>query len=200
MFEIIENDLTPELIEKYSIPLISKYMIYFDPVTYDILSMTNEKRKDLTNFFEIDFEKVRPFLEGKQDPRQYKVVLNPSNTFELVSKIINQDLKSSVLVPISLSALDSCLNVVHTNSSWKILLSDNEQKRLTNNIVDYVLYIFITSKHNKNFLYRTVTVNLDELIKNGEVIIPFESSLENDLSKIMLSTIKFFESYSLKHE
>ena len=200
MFEIIEDDLTPEFIEKYTLPTMQKYMVYFDPLTYDILSITNEKRNDLSNFFEVEFDKIKIFLEGKADPRQYKLILNPSKTFEIISKVINQDSKSSVLVPIVAKDEDTSLTVVHTPTSWKILISENEKSRLANAIIDYSLYIFVTSMQNKNFLYRTISVNLEELIKTGESTFVFEDSIESDRSKIMLSTIKFFESYSLKYE
>ena len=125
MFEIIEDDLTPEFIEKYTLPTMQKYMVYFDPLTYDILSITNEKRNDLSNFFEVEFDKIKIFLEGKADPRQYKLILNPSKTFEIISKVINQDSKSSVLVPIVAKDEDTSLTVVHTPTSWKILISEN---------------------------------------------------------------------------
>ena len=200
MFEIIENDLTPELDKKYTLPPMQKHMVYFDPLTYDILSITNEKRNDLTNFFEVDFDKVKIFLEGKADPRQYKLMLNPSKTFEIISKVINQDSKSSVLVPILLNNEDSSLTIIHTLDCWKILISENEKSRLAHTIIDYSLNIFVTSVKNKNFLYRTIVVNLEELIKNGESTVAFENSIESDRSKIMLSTIKFFESYNLKYE
>lgn len=200
MFEIIEDDLTPEFIEKYTLPTMQKYMVYFDPLTYDILSITNEKRNDFSNFFEVEFDKIKIFLEGKADPRQYKLILNPSKTFEIISKVINQDSKSSVLVPIVVNNEDTSLTVVHSSTSWKILISENEKSRLANAIIDYSLYIFITSMQNKNFLYRTISVNLEELIKTGESTFVFEDSIESDRSKIMLSTIKFFESYSLKYE
>jgi hypothetical protein len=200
MFEIIEDDLTPEFIEKYTLPTMQKYVVYFDPLTYDILSITNEKRSDLSNFFEVEFNKIKIFLDGQADPRQYKLILNPSKTFEIISKVINQDSKSSVLVPIVLNNEDSSLTVIHTEDAWKIIISENEKSRLANTIIDYSLYIFVTSVQNKNFLYRTLLVNLEELIKNGELLFMFEDSIESDRSKIMLSTIKFFESYSLKYE
>ena len=200
LFEIIEDDLTPELVEKYTLPSMPQYIVYFDPLTYDILSITNEKKDGLTNFFEIDFEKVKVFLEGKADPSQYKLFLNPSKTFEIISKVINQDSKSSVLVPILPTTEDASLTVIKTANSWKIILSEYEKSRLSHNIIDYSLYIFISSIYNKNFLYRTLVVNLEELVKHGESNFLFESDIENDNSKIMLSTIKFFESYNLKYE
>jgi hypothetical protein len=199
MFEIIENDLTPELIEKYAVYPISKYLVYFDPMTYDILSITNEKRTDLTSFFEIEFEKVKLFLEGKRDSSQYKLMLNPSKTFEIVSKVINQDSKSSMLVPITVTN-NASLTITHSLNYWEVSLSTEERERLKNNIIDYSVYIFVTSKDNKNALYRTLIINLEELIKNDNFIVPFENNIEKNISKLMLSTLKFFESYNLKYE
>jgi hypothetical protein len=49
-------------------------------------------------------------------------------------------------------------------------------------------------------LYRIVSVNLADLVKENNITIPFNSDVENDLSFISLSTVKFLESYGLVNE
>ena len=201
MFEIIEDDLTPEIIEKFSAPKISSYKVYFDPLTSSILSITNELRTDLSSFFEVELDKILPFLQGKKDPAQYKVVLNPSNTFEIISIVVNQDFKSSMLVPIKLvDHHNSSLTVQHNKEAWIFTLSLTEQKRLTHNIINYWINIFVTARNNKNMLYRTISLDLAELVKNQTIAVPFNSEIELDLSLISISTVKFLESYGLINE
>jgi hypothetical protein len=203
MFERIEDDLTPELRNKFLVEPPSKYLVYFDSTTSNILTITNESRSDLSSFFEIDFEKVKMFLTGQQDPGNYKVVLNPSKTFEIVSKIISHASKSSALVPITMSNdIDSSLVLVHNskNKLWTVTLSSNEQRRLINDIINYRINIFVTLRNNKNMLYRIISLELSELVKQRTMTIPFASSIEDDLSLISLSTVKFLESYTLTHE
>ena len=203
MFERIEDDLTPELKNKFVVEPPSKYLVYFDPATSNILSITNETRKDLSTFFEVDFEKVKMFLAGQQDPTNFKVILNPSKTFEIVSKVINYVSKSSSIIPIKMSTdVNSSLTVLHSskNKSWTIMLSLDEQHRLVNDIINYKINIFITSRNNKNLLYRIVSVDLADLVKQQNITVPFIANIEDDLSLISLSTVKFLESYNLTHE
>jgi len=203
MFERIEDDLTPELRDKFLVEAPSKYRVYFDSTTSNILTITNESRPDLSSYFEIDFEKVKMFLTGQQDPGNYKVVLNPSKTFEIVSKIISHASKSSSLVPIKISNnIDPSLTLVHSNKnrSWTVTLSSTEQCRLINDIINYRINIFVTLRNNKNMLYRIISLELSELVKQRTMTIPFASSIEDDLSLISLSTVKFLESYTLTHE
>jgi hypothetical protein len=203
MFEILEDDLTPELRNKFSVESPSKYLVYFDPTTSNILTITNESRSDLSSFFEIDFEKVKMFLTGQQDPGNYKVVSNPSKTFEIVSKIISHASRSSSLVPITLSNnTDSSLTIVHSNKSksWIVTLSVSEQRRLINDIINYRINIFVTSRNNKNMLYRMISLELADLVKHQTITVPFTSTMEDKLSSISLSTVKFLESYTLTYE
>ena len=203
MFERIEDDLTSELKDKYSVKQSSKYLVYFDSITSNILSITNEVRDDLLTFFEIDFEKVKMFLTGQADPWNYKVVLNPSKTFEIVSKVITHAAKSSELIPIKLTDnLNLSLLIFHSakDKSWKFILSQDEQHRLMNDIINYRIDIFITSRNNKNMLYRIVSVNLADLVKENNITIPFNSDVEHNLSGISLSTVKFLESYGLVND
>ena len=203
MFEIIQDDLTPELRNKFLVEPPSKYLVYFDPTTSNILTITNERRLDLSSFFEIDFEKVKMFLTGQQDPGNYKVVSNPSKTFEIVSKIVSHVSRSSSLVPIKLSNnTDSSLTLIHSSKSksWLITLSLSEQRRLINDIINYKINIFVTSRNNKNMLYRMISLELADLVKHQTITIPFTSSIEDNLSLISLSTVKFLESYNLAYE
>jgi hypothetical protein len=203
MFEIIEDDLTPELTNKFLVESPSKYLVYFDPTTSNILTITNESRPDLSSFFEIDFEKVKMFLLGQQDPGNYKVVLNPSKTFEIVSKIISHASRSSSLVPIKLSNnKDSSLTLVHNskNKSWIVTLSLDEQRRLINDIINYKINIFVTARNNKNMLYRMISLELADLVKQQTITVPFISAMEDNLSLLSLSTVKFLESYTLTYE
>jgi hypothetical protein len=203
MFEIIEDDLTPELRNKFVVESPSKYLVYFDPTTSNILTITNESRLDLTSFFEIDFEKVKMFLTGQQDPGNYKVVSNPSKTFEIVSKIISHASRSSSLVPIKLSDnADSSLTLVHNskNKSWIVTLSLDEQRRLINDIINYRINIFVTSRNNKNMLYRMISLELADLVKQQTITVPFISAMEDNISLLSLSTVKFLESYTLTYE
>ena len=104
------------------------------------------------------------------------------------------------LVPITVTNKDASLTVTHSSDYWELSLSNEERERLKNNIIDYSVYIFITAKNNKNALYRTLVINLEELIKTERYKVTFESNVEKDSAQLMLSTLKFFESYNLTHE
>jgi hypothetical protein len=49
-------------------------------------------------------------------------------------------------------------------------------------------------------LYRILSIELADLVKQQTITIPFTSNMEDNLSLISLSTVKFLESYTLTHE
>jgi hypothetical protein len=199
--EII-NDMTPELLEKFSFaPPPKNIKVYFDRNTKNILAITNESRTDFTDFFETDSKKVENFLAGKDNFNNYKIFLNASNQFEIVSKIINQDLKASMLVNIGVSNADASMIIENDilNGQWKLSLKTEERDRLKENIVNYKMTLFVTSSSNKNFLFRSITIDLNDIINKETVLVPHELTIETLPNKIMLSTVKFFDSYALRN-
>jgi hypothetical protein len=196
------NDLTDEIIEKYTLPPPSKtFRVYFHSQTKDILVISKSPRPEYDTFIEVDASKIENFLSGVDDFNNFRVVLNASKKFEIVSKIISRDFKATVLIDITQGNSYASLTVVNdiANKQWKLVLAPDEQERLSNSIIRYTLDIFITGT-TKNNLHRVLTVDLNSLVSNGNLTIAHKYDIEGLPNKIRLSTIKFFESYALRND
>lgn len=200
--EIID-DLTPEVLAQYEVPKVdfSIYKVYFDTV-HNITAITNSTRSTTENYFEVNVTEIENFLNGKENFNNYKVFLNKENQFEIVPKIIKEDFKSSILVSIPYTSSQAVLEVVNdlNKNAWVISINEDERDRLRNNIIDYTLRLFVTSSMNKNFLYRTITVDLNKLVNHDNVVIEHKFDIESVPNKIAVSTIKFFDSYGLRNK
>jgi hypothetical protein len=197
----IIDDLTPELVEKYHLPVVdySIYKVYFDSV-HNIIAITNSTRNTDENYFEINVDEIDQFLTGKENFNNYKVFLNKENQFEIIPKIIKEDFRSSILISIPQTDSPAVLDVANdlANKNWIIAINEEERSRLRNNIIDYTFRLFVTSSKNKNFLYRIITIDLNKLVNGDSVVVEHKSEIESTPNKIALSTIKFFNSYSLR--
>ena len=202
--EYIINDMTPEIEAMYALPAMTenKYRVYFDPVSKSILSISNEVNSKFSNYFETVYSDVEKFLTGKESHTRYKVFVTSDNKFKLVAIGLNQnDLKSSVLVDIPVSKNSEFLTISNLigEKKWRVEVDSKERDELASMLVNYKMVIFITSSFNKNFLYRTITFDLKDLVFKEFIEFDHESDIEGTPLKISLSTIQFFKSCGLRN-
>jgi len=201
----LEFDITPEELEKIneSLNFSSIRYVYFDKITGDILSITDQTTSDLdASYFEIASEDLVKSIPATEHAANFKVITDLNNKFEIVPKVIKLSSMSSMLVLIprseSLATVTIFNDIEHKN--WVVVLDEEERQRLQHSVANYTKPIFVTAKENKNILYRVFNVNLNTLIASGSVTIPHEMIVESITSKLRLSTIKFFDSYALKEK
>lgn len=202
--DYIINDMTPELAAKYALPPMTSniYKVYFDITSKEILAIANEAISKYDTFFEIEYESIEKFLNGSESFSNFRVFLNSKNNFEIIPKIVDQDsIKASVLVDILPTEEPAFLTINNNvfSKTWSVELDEEEKERLKNKTINYKILIFITSSINKNFLFRTVTVDLKDLVKNGSVSIEHLLKVESFPAKLSLSTVQFFKSYRLRN-
>ena len=82
--DIIPPELLAQALAISSVPVI--YKVYFDRDTGDILSITNEENIEFTNSIDVDYEEVRPFLLGKKQVSNHKIIFANQTTPTIVSK------------------------------------------------------------------------------------------------------------------
>jgi hypothetical protein len=196
------NDLTPDNIDQFILPPPSRiFRVYFHSQTKDILAISKSPRDDYDTFIEVDASKINHFLTGTDDFNNFRVVLNASKQFEIVSKIISNDPRTSSLIDILPTVNPTSLTIVNdiANKQWKFILAPDEQERLAGNIINYTMELFITG-NTKNNLHRVLTVDLNKLVATGIITVPHEQDIESLPNKIRLSTVKFFESYALRND
>jgi hypothetical protein len=201
----LEFDIAPEDLEKInqSLNFSSIRYVYFDKITGDILSITDQKTLEVeASYFEINTDDLAKSIPADEHAANFKVVTDLNNKFEIVAKVIKLNSMSSMLSLIPRSetlATMTIFNDIETKN-WVVVLDEEERQRLQNSVANYTKPIFVTAKENKNILYRVIDINLNTLIALGSVTIPHEIVVESITSKIRLSTIKFFDSYALKEK
>lgn len=162
-------------------------------------SVSNTPSNDISNF-EIDINLIQNFVEGKKDFTKFDI-----EYFYNISKgliIDNEDrelaIKSETLlytVPKSFTSSDEII-IEHDakNLQWIITARKGIDEKLT---IISSISLFVCKKDNPHFLYMHHSIAPRELIDNI-LYLPFKTEIEKDFNSVMLTTLKKFNSYSLK--
>lgn len=176
------------------------FYVYFDE-SGEIITITNEKRQDSKyNVLELEHKRVEKFLEGRENFSNYKVSLVDKTTPALVKKTQESVYTTNVFKVVDRTVdNDTVLVIKWDNSikSWVFYIQDEYQKQLTELGLSASLLFFITLNSNVNFLVREICIDLRELVRLKSIIVPFSFNVEHDVSKLSVSTRKFFDSYGL---
>jgi len=191
------EELTEEELAKLLIPALPVYYAYFND-TGEIDAITNEKRlESALNVAEFDYESAEMFLTGKANIINYRVTMSAKNSYVFVKKQDDADvgLNSLYFVKDSFTSQPSC--IVEWNkklSNWVLYLHDDtvQLQKLSANLMFYI------TLHNRNFLVRSIKVDVKDIVEQGKISIPFMYDAEHDITKLTVSTRKFFDSYGLK--
>lgn len=172
----------------------------YDKKTGNVLAIKNHTN-DSENFFKITNEVAAKFNSGEEHIVNYFVVWNKQEKKYKLEKKDSakiENLKNN-FVEIMHNHDDAEIHIIKDfqNKVWKFYATDNtyEQYNVESTVSDY-LYFSVTSKGDPHLLYRTLIVNIKELLDNT-VVIPFdESDLLN--KKYSVFTNKKFDSYAIK--
>lgn len=198
-----EDDVLSEeaIISAQNLGIIdNNYLIYFDKSTGAILSITNEERPGVDSFIKMPYDDVKLFLEGKQNFNDFKIVFE-KDQITLVSAKVSTDINfnSLILVPVnddincSLS-IENHVDVKH----WAFKIRDDVKIGLKQKILDVTLDFYVTLYQNKNYVFRTISITLDELVKKDRIFIPHLFDMESDKTQVSMVTKKFFDTYNLR--
>jgi hypothetical protein len=191
-----EEDIIPyELLqEALMISRISPiYSVYYDKDTGDILSITNEKREDFLNYFEVEYDLVKEFFNGKKFTSNYKVVFVDQTTPVIISK---NDTDVNLII------IDEVLKVDHWDSmftienypllqQWGFQLRPDQQAVLKQHNLNTAFEIFIVDKNYNNILIKSIKLFLKDLLENDRIYIKHEVSNEADIEN-RIFVRKFF--------
>lgn len=173
--------------------------IHFNPESGDILSITNVLPK--FDYIEVDIADVELIHTGKESVHKYTVMFNEEKkVYQLQKKnVINvfQKTINDIIYEIPKSDVRNEITVIQDveNSCWKFLISAQLEAELktTNSYTDYEIYFSVTEYGNPNILYKQLTINLEQLLKNHYQILPFTSDFEKNDTLLSVFTNKQFE-------
>jgi hypothetical protein len=93
---------------------------------------------------------------------------------------------------------DTELVVSWSNTSWTFSISDECRLRIKENITIETIPFFVMLSNDFDFLIRTIFINMQDLIAFDKIEKPFESRIEQDITKISIASKIVFQSYGLK--
>ena len=162
-------------------------------------SVSNTPSDNLSNF-EIDINLIQNFVEGKKDSTKFDIeyFYNISKGLIVDGEDRELTIKSETLlytIPKDSSSSDEIV-VEHDakNLQWTVTARKGIDEKLT---IISSINLFVCKKDDPHFLYTQYSITPRELI-NNTLYIPFKTEIEKDFNSVMLTTLKKFNSYSLK--
>jgi len=203
--EDIEDCLTPEEIAAAMAPVVQTYRCYFDIKTGDIWAISNEENSQYESGIVIDYPLYEKFVTGVEQFKDWVVTRtkNPDSEsgLELVPRM-QQELffKNNMFEWITAKSTKKTELTVHwspNENMWIFLISNKvRQQYYDNKYPMETLTFFITLETDFDFLVRTITINIKDLVLD-KVCVPFITTVEEKIDKISISTKSLFSSYGL---
>jgi len=171
----------------------------------DILKITPEQPDISEKYILVDQEDVKVLLTGEELIFKWMVGFNlKTKVNELIPKGLydERDFKINELiyeVPFGNKDAEIVIDYDKDNTCWKFLISSELEIFLYNNNIslnDSFLHFSVCEHNNPNILFKTLTVSLDQLVKNHYFILPFIYEWEANLKEFSIYTNKRFNTYS----
>ena len=183
----------------------SKFYIHYDKKTGEIISASNEINAEYSSI-EILQDEYDRFLSGQEKFSDYQVGYVKTSDNRTVLALANRAdqgyaFKNNVFEWIQDAPIKNTECIVtwdKLDQQWIFSLSKKCQERITDNITTDTLIFFVMLENDFDFLIRTISFNIQDLFTFEEVKRPFESRLEQDITKISIASKIVFQSYGLK--
>lgn len=188
---------------KKSKDTVHKYYVYYDKSTGEILSVSNEKTANYKNRLDVVFDDVKHLLSGDWKFIDYLVgykKLADETTLSIIPKVDNEyAFRGGVFEWLRTNKTETEVTVEWDNikKQWVFNLSSNAKQSYNDGILAPRLTFFITLESDLDFLIREIPINVQDLLTH-QIVVPFSSKLENDITTISIGTRLIFKSYSLK--
>ena len=202
--EDIEDCLSPEELAAL-VPIVQTYRCYFDIKTGSILAISNEVSTQYEHCVVIDYSLYEKFVTGQEQFKDWSVTRtkNPDSESGLeIVPVIKQELffKNNMFEWITNKPTKKTELTVHWSQHehmWVFLISNKVRQQYYDNVYTTdVLTFFITLETDFDFLVRTISINIKDLVLD-KVCVPFITSAEEKIDKISISTKSLFSSYGL---
>jgi hypothetical protein len=181
-----------------------KYYVYYDKKNGEILSVTNEKSDRYEHGLVTTFAEVEKFLSGDWAFRDYKVGYRKDTDKRSLAILSNEFsgyvFRNSMFEWITEQDYEAeCIVQWHApDQSWKFSLDDNFKKTYNDSILASKVVFFVTLETDFDFLIRTISIDVEQLLGTKRVVVPFTSTIENKIEKISISSKLVFKSYKLE--
>lgn len=197
MYNPEEDIISPEILAQAlaisNVPVT--YKTYFDKDDGTLLAISNEDLSQYSNSVELEYHIIRDFLTGACQLSKYKIIFVDQTTPKIVP-ISDTDVGISLIdkVPV-VNDWDSMFTIENYPSKrqWGFHLRQDQKSILMQHNLNTSFEVFVVDKDNHNFLFRTIKLQLGDLLTDTRVYMPYESNKESDTSNITIFVKKFFE-------
>jgi hypothetical protein len=178
-----------------------QYYVYYDNKTKNILSVTNEEDPSYETGIKAEFNEIKNFLNGQWHFKDFLVdYIAGTSDLAIISTVdqsINFENNEFDLIVSKDEDAEFIVEYNIPNRSWYFQL-DPVYKTTVKGVFNSKMSFFVTLESDHDFLIRTITIDADQLLANYHICVPFEEPIEQDLSKISISTRMIFKNYKLK--
>ena len=194
-----EEDIIPYELLAQSLALstvVLPYRVYFDKDSGDIISVTNEESTVYDCFVEFEFDVIKDFLNGISQLKDFQITFIDQNTPRIISKY-EDDIAAVFLTRAPLvTNWDSMFTIENypTFKKWGCQIRTDQKEILKKYNLNTTLEIYVIDKRNMNFIYRTIKVSINELIKKDREIVYYHSDKEGDVENTVVFVKQFFSS------
>lgn len=158
---------------------------------------------------QVTLDEVIGILEGKENKRNYVVEYDPKKK---QLSLVNRHEKHFDGVSVNdfiyeipeNTKNDADVTIIQdvSNQCWKILLGKTLNQNLKKQGVrlNRKLTFSVTAKHDPNILYKTLSVDFSNIVRDNYSVIPFSMNFESNNSDISVFTAKIFDTYSFQRD
>lgn len=181
--------------------------VEFNSENGELISVRSSKPDGSNSFIEVPYEKIKALKEGTEKFNQYIVEYN-GKTKSLELKYKNEIEFNDLSVTEFIYQLpttnieDADISVIQDidNTCWKILIGKQFKKSLRDKGISLnsTLYFSVTAKNDPNVLYKLLSCNFAQSVKQNYFVIPFSEEFESKLTDISIYTVRLFDTYCFK--
>ena len=170
------------------------HRVYFEKESGFITFICNEALLINDSYIDVPSDDVSDFLSGSKNFLDYKIVF----AAEVMAPVFLKKYESVDSVLLSeVPELETESEMITVKNyprlkKWKFKLSHATKSTLKTLKLNSSLQVYVVDALNPNFLYRSILLDLEELLKNDSVIVDHASVIEQKTSKVKLFTNKLF--------
>jgi predicted CopG family antitoxin len=178
--------------------------VEFESDTGNLLSVRSSKPDGEHSFIEVEYDQIKSLKEGTESFSQYIVEYNgKTKALELKYKNeldFNDFSVDEFIYKVPTTGIDDPdITIIQDidNTCWKILIGKQFKKSLKEKgiALNSTLYFSVTAKNDPNILYKLLSCNFAESVKQNYFVIPFTEDFEYELNDVSIYTIRMFDTY-----
>lgn len=181
------------------------FYVYYDKRTGEIFSVSNERNRKYEFELTTTHSQVEKFLSGEWHFSKYLVgykrLADDTTVLSIMPKVDDEfAFRNNIYEWICPAKNDTevILEWNKPNKMWYISLSKKAIKTYNDGILTPKLTFFVTLETDLDFLIRLITVDMQELMAEQTISVPFTSSFENNIDQVSVGTRLIFKTYGLK--